>query len=118
MPTSAGPYTRARAAVSGPPASEQFHSAPAGPTRSEPPQPVSYASMVSPSHTLPAPAALSEYVPRHPSIPPAAADPNPSTPAGESTLPPPVPAPVASADEQYTNWAAVADNLLTEIQEL
>ena len=118
MPTSAGPYTRARAAVSGPPASEQFHSAPAGPTRSEPPHPVSYASMVSPSHTLPAPAALSEYVPRHPSIPPAAADPNPSTPAGESTLPPPVPAPVASADEQDTNWAAFADNLLTEIQVL
>jgi hypothetical protein len=44
MPTSAGPFTPARAAVSGPPASEQFHSAPAGPTRSEPPQPLSYPS--------------------------------------------------------------------------
>jgi hypothetical protein len=53
-----------------------------------------------------------------PSLPLAATDLHPSAPAGESTLPPPVPAPVASADERDTNWDAFADNLFTEIQVL
>jgi hypothetical protein len=42
----------------------------------------------------------------------------PLCPAGEYTLLPPVPAPVASADERDTNWAAFADNLFAEIQVL